>query len=187
MERLADDDEAALDLLIEEHAPALLRFASRALGGDRDGAEDVAQEVFIRVWKARRRWRPTASVRTFLFTIAARLCLNRRRSLARSPVSRPLPEAGCEDAACAHDGPDPERSAWARELGGALARELAALPANQRAALLLRTDAGLSYRAIAVALDTSAAAVESLLSRARARLRERLGGWLTEGNPPGRG
>ncbi len=179
MKRLARDDEGALDALVAAFAPALLRFARRTLA-DADEAEDVVQEAFVRLWRARHRWQPTASLSTYLYTIVTRVCLNRRRSQRRRPAHGPLP---AEDEA-AHPGdraPDPERLAASAQLGAALAAELAALPPNQRAALLLRHEGGLSYQAIAAALDTTAGAVESLLSRARLRLRSRLAGWLTEG------
>ncbi|HVN76682.1 MAG TPA: sigma-70 family RNA polymerase sigma factor [Thermoanaerobaculaceae bacterium] len=196
MERIARDDDGALEELVCAFAPALLRFAGRTLS-DTEGAEDVVQEAFVRVWRARRRWRPTAGVSTYLYTIVARLCLNRRRSLSRRPGRVPLLED--DDRSHPADGaPDPERLAASSELRRALAEELAALPRNQRAALLLRHEGGLSYQEIAAALDTTPAAVESLLSRARARLRHRLAGWLgggtaaagtghSEGNPAARG
>ena len=185
MERLAHDDDAALEALIHAFAPALLRFARRTLF-DPDDAEDVVQDAFVRVWRARHRWQPSARVSTYLYTIVTRLCLNRRRWLSRRPQHTLLPEA--EDGAVPGDGaPGPERLAASSQLRRALTVELAALPPNQRVAVLLRHECGLSYQEIAAALDTSAAAVESLLSRARTRLRRRLAGWMTEGNPARRG
>lgn len=182
MERLARDDETALGSLVAAFAPALLRFARRALLSDPNEAEDVVQEAFVRLWLARRRWQPTASLHTYLYTIVTRLCLNRRRSFLRRPTHGPLPDAS-EPAHPGDRGPDPERLAVSSQLRRALAAELAALPPSQRAAVLLRHEGGLSYQAIATALDTTAGAVESLLSRARTRLRARLASWVTEGNP----
>ena len=186
MRRLARDDEDALAALVAALAPALLRFARRTLLGDAVEAEDVVQEAFVRLWQARHRWQPTASLPTYLYTIVTRLSLNRRRSFLRRTAHAPLPEAD----APAHPGdgsPDPERLAESSQLRRALAAELAALPPSQRAAVLLRHEGGLSYQAIAAALDTTAGAVESLLSRARNRLRARLAFWVTEGNPGERG
>ncbi len=185
MARIARDDDGALAELVGAFGPALVRFARRTLR-DPEDAEDVVQDAFVRVWGARRRWRPTACVSTYLYTIVTRLCLNRRRSLLRRPAHAPLPDA--DDGAHPGDGaPGPERLAAAAQLRRALASELAQLPSSQRAAVLLRHEGGLSYQEIAVALDTTAAAVESLLSRARSRLRARLGGWLTEGTTSPRG
>ena len=186
MERIAANDEAALDALVAAFAPALLRFARRTLVGNPNDAEDVVQEAFVRVWRARHRWRPTACVSTYLYTIVTRLCLNRRRSQLRRPARVTLPEA--DEAAHPGDGaPDPERLASSAQLRRVLAAELSALPPNQRAAVLMRHEGGLSYEAIATALDTTAGAVESLLSRARTRLRDRLAGWRTEGSLAPRG
>jgi len=187
MERVARDDEAAFACLVGEEGPALLAFAARTLGGDRSDAEDVVQEVFVRVWRARHRWQPTARVRTYLFTIATRLCLNRLRGRRRSPAGAEIPDDHEHRADFTDRTPGPEDAAGARQLGDALRAELDRIPAAQRTALLLRCDAEMSYAEIAAALDTSAAAVESLLSRARARLRERLSAWRSEGNPPSRG
>jgi RNA polymerase sigma-70 factor (ECF subfamily) len=188
MERTARDDEQAFAELVAALAPSLLRFVARTLGGGASEAEDVVQETFVRLWKARHRWRPEAAVRTYLFTIASRLCINRARGLRRRPAAVPFePPAGSDAPEIPDPAADPERAAHASQLRAAIGEELAALAPNQRAAMLLRHEADLSYQEIAAALDTSAAAVESLLSRARARLRARLAGWRSEGNPGDRG
>lgn len=187
MERVARDDEEAFAELVQALAPSLLRFVRRALAAQAAEAEDLVQEVFVRVWKARHRWRPDATVKGYVFTIAARLCLNYARGRRRAPALQPVrpedePYPDLADAAAG-----PERLLQSSQLRAALDREISALPPNQRAALLLRHGEELSHREIAVALDTTGAAVESLLSRARARLRQRLAGWFAEGNRGGRG
>jgi RNA polymerase sigma-70 factor (ECF subfamily) len=187
MERTAGDDEQAFAELVGALAPPLLRFVSRTLGGGSE-AEDVVQDAFVRLWQARRRWRPEAAVKTYLFTIGARLCMNRARGQQRRPAPASLEAPQSADATELRDpAADPERVAHARQLRAAISEELAALAPNQRAAFLLRHEAELSYQEIAAALDTSPAAVESLLSRARARLRERLAAWRIEGTPANRG
>lgn len=185
--RIQRDDEHALAELVAALGPSLLGFVERALGSRGHEAEDVAQEAFIRLWRARHRWRPSATVRTFLFTIASRLCLNRQRGWRRRPA---VPLVADEDGVAPElrdEAPDPERLAAAAQLRRSLREEIATLPPNQRLALLLKLVEGLRYDEIAAALDCSPAAVESLLSRARARLRRRLACFWTGGNPGERG
>lgn len=187
MQRVACDDEQAFAELVATLGPALLGFVHRALGSRGHEAEDVAQESFIRLWRARHRWRPSAAVQTYLFTIATRLCLNRQRGWRRRPAVPLNQHDDCVAPEPRDQAPDPERLAAAAELRRSLRDELAALAPNQRLALLLKLVEGLRYDEIAAALDCSASAVESLLSRGRARLRQRLARFWTEGNPGGRG
>lgn len=187
MQRVARDDEKAFAELVTALGPALLGFVQRALGSRGHEAEDVVQEAFIRLWRARHRWRPAAAVQTYLFTIATRLCLNRQRGWRRRPS---VPLLADEDSVAPEPrdhAPDPERLAASAQLRHTLREEMAALAPNQRLALLLKLVEGLRYDEIAAALDCSASAVESLLSRGRARLRQRLARFWTEGNPGGRG
>ncbi|HPC82644.1 MAG TPA: RNA polymerase sigma factor [Thermoanaerobaculaceae bacterium] len=183
MLRIAADDEHALSELVEAVGPALLAFVERSLGSRGHEAEDIAQEAFIRLWRARHRWRPAATVRTYLFTIATRLALNRQRGWKRRPPEVSLALDDGQELEPADGAPDPERLAASSQLRRLLAGELASLPTAQRFALLLKTVGGLRYEEIAEALGVSAAAVESLLSRARARLRPRLAAFRTEGKP----
>jgi RNA polymerase sigma-70 factor, ECF subfamily len=187
MEKVARDDERAFAALVERLAPSLLRFVRRTLAVQAAEAEDLVQEVFIRVWKARHRWRPEASVKGYVFTIASRLCLNYARGQRRAPALQPI-DPGEEPALQLPDGAaGPDRLLQSGQLKAAIEREISTLPPYQRAVLLLRHAEELSYQEIAVALDTSGPAVESLLSRARSHLRGRLAGWLTEGKSKGRG
>jgi RNA polymerase sigma-70 factor, ECF subfamily len=187
MRRVAHDDEQAFAALVAALGPALLGFVRRSLGAAAHEAEDVVQEAFVRLWRARHRWQPSAAVRTYLFTIAGHLCLNRQRGWRRQPAVLPMVDHDGISLPIPDPAPDPERAAASAQLRVVLREELAALPASQRAALLLKLIGGLRYDEIAVALDTTAAAVESLLSRARARLRPRLAHFLREGKPPTRG
>jgi len=188
LEQIGQDDEAAFAVLIERTGPRLLRFALKMLNADRGAGEDLVQETYLRVWQARHRWRPDAPTEAvadaYLFTIASRLCLNRRRLLSRRPAETPLPPEESDAAAAMVDGDgSPLARLTERRFRGAITEALAELPPQQRAALLLRAMEGLRYQEIAAILDTSPGAVESLLVRARNRLRGRLSTWFGAGNP----
>jgi RNA polymerase sigma-70 factor (ECF subfamily) len=188
LEKIGQDDEAAFAALIERTGPRLLRFALKMLEADRGAAEDLVQETFLRVWQARHRWQPEASTEavaeSYFFTIASRLCLNRRRLLSRRPAETPLPGVETDAASeMVDNGGSPLDRLTDRRFRGAITEALAELPPQQRAALLLRAMEGLRYQEIAAILDTSPGAVESLLVRARNRLRERLSRWLGAGKP----
>lgn len=175
MERLAAGDDTALAELVSRWQKPVLAHVARFLGCSAEEARDVAQEAFLRVWRERRRWQPRAAFSTWLFTIVLNLCRNRRRSERRRPQLVPITVSDHGDPL-----PDPPASVaddpFARARTGELARRvrraLAALPANQRAVVLLRRFEGMSYREIAAVLDLSQGAVESLLVRARRALAE---------------
>jgi len=170
MGRLAADDEPAMTELIEHWQRPVLAFICRSLGCDDDEARDLAQEVFLRVWRQRRRWKPTAAFSTWLFTIVTNLCRNRRRDLGRRPDLVPLDFDDRGDPALdlqCSVADDPHARAEASALAGRLQRALEKLPENQRSALLLKRFQDMSYRQIAEILDVTTSAVDSLLVRAR--------------------
>lgn len=177
MARVALGDEAAFRGLVERHQTAVIGTVARMLGGASD-AEDIAQEVFVRVWRSAPRYRPTAKFTTWLFTITRNLVFNecRRRSRAEffpmehaDGTPRDFEDAGAEAPSC-----DLRR----RELQDAIDAAMAALPGNQRLALVLRRHESMPYEDIAEVLGTSVPAVKSLLFRARDELRRRLAPWL---------
>jgi len=145
----------------------LLGFVYRFLGCSGDDARDLAQEVFLRLWRRRRKWRPTAGFSTWLFTIAGNLCRNRKRDLGRRPALVPL-----EDGA--DDSQDPLSRAESAQMARKVRDAIALLPETQREAVLLRHFGGLSYREIAEISGSTPAAVDSMLVRARRTLAKRL-------------
>lgn len=151
-------DERAL----AAHASVLYRLACRLLGGAQD-AEDVLQEVYERAWTALRRgrFRGDAEPLTWLYRITTNVALNRLRA-QRAPEQTLPPDESV-------DTPRGEAAVALRELGAALAL----LPADQRAALVLKELEGLSTREVARVLERTEGAVEQLLVRARATLRAR--------------
>lgn len=164
--RSASGDRRAFDRIVARHGSLALRLAAR-IAPDRQSAEDIAQEAMVRIWHragdfdARR-----ARFTTWLHRIVVNLCID----LGRRAKPVPLPEN--------FDIPDPaagaEESMEHDERRAALARAMDDLTAGQRAALTLVYDEGLSGAEAAEALGVTTKAVERLLARARAHLRERL-------------
>ena len=182
MLRFQSGDEAAFDDLVREHQQPVQAFLFR-YSSDRGRTEDLTQEVFLRVYQARYRYRPEASFKTWILTIATRLALNeirgiRRRRRVFAELQDPRDDAEAEghpmQAAIDTRESSPVDRAIERELGSFLDDCILRLPEKQRAALLLSRTRDLSYREIAAALDLSVLAVKSLLTRARETLRTRL-------------
>jgi RNA polymerase sigma-70 factor (ECF subfamily) len=177
MLRLQKGDENAFTEIVVSHERLVLNFAYRYLGDERK-AEDVAQETFMRVFKARHKWRPQAAFRTWLLTITTRLCLNEIRSQKRERrvLRRVTDSADGDFWANAEDtkGPSPAEHVIARERAELVHGAIAELSESQRTALLLHRFEGLSYKEVAQVMDLTLEAVRSLLVRARKNLRRHL-------------
>ncbi|HYA02058.1 MAG TPA: sigma-70 family RNA polymerase sigma factor, partial [Syntrophobacteria bacterium] len=132
-------------------------------------AEDVTQEVFLRIYQAASRFQARGRVRTWVFTIAYNLAMNELKRRRRRRVFGFLVAGGRDSVAV-----NPLDLSERLELEETLTKALAQLPDNQRAALLLRVRDELSYQEIGEILGVSRASVESLLFRARERLRRLL-------------
>jgi RNA polymerase sigma-70 factor (ECF subfamily) len=178
MSEVAEGDLSAFRELVELHQKSLLNFIARFIG-DKTGAEDMAQEVFIRVFKSARGYTPQSKFKTWLFKIATNLCLNKIRDNKHQPQLVDLfelNEAGF--IAIAPDTYSPERALEYRELRDVIKNALKKLPKNQRIALLLQKYNGFSYNEISQIMGYSVAAVESLIQRARQNLRKMLALYL---------
>jgi RNA polymerase sigma factor (sigma-70 family) len=166
MARVARGDPAACQTLVERHLSRIVAFAARTLG-DPSAAEDVAQEVFTRVWMHAKRWRPgPARLTTWLHRIAFNLCMDqasRQRGAALDDVPE-LPD-------CRYDG---ARIAEDHDLQAHVTAALRTLPESQRAAIILCHYQGFPNGEAAAVLGISVEALESLLARGRRALRERL-------------
>jgi RNA polymerase sigma-70 factor (ECF subfamily) len=174
MEKIARGDEKAFRQLIERHQHAVIGTVARMLN-DPHEAEDIAQQVFVRVWNAAAKWKPEAKFTTYLFTIARNLVFNEsRRRSRKKEISLDQQEENNPALTQADGGMQPDQGIEKRELHQSIDRAIAALPEQQRMAVVLRTFEGLDYEDIARALDTSVSSVKSLLFRARASLRESL-------------
>lgn len=179
LERFREGDESAFDQIVVHYRAMVHRFIFRTVQ-DAERAEDLSQEVFLRVYKARCRYRPSARFRTWLFTIAARLCLNEIRSRRREHrVIVPMPrgrDPGEEiEQSVADPGARPASMVLEEaELEEAVRSAIADLPPAQRAAILLLRFEELSYKEIAESLGISVMATKSLINRGRESLRIRL-------------
>ncbi len=193
MLRVQQDDAGAFEEL-------MLRYQNRVaslmthLVGKRDLAEDLTQDIFLRIYRSRKRYIPGSKFSTWLYTIAHNVASNSRRSLSRrrevNLVGQESGEFGgnpLDHAALAASGLMPTRQLDKAELSGVVQIAIAALNERQRMAVLLNKFEHLGYEEIAEVMELTPQAVKSLLSRARANLREVLEPYLEQGaqvSPP---
>jgi len=155
----------AFNKIVLRYQQQAWRTAYRLLG-DAMEAEDVSQETFLKILKAAPRYRPTASFRTYLYTIVYRLCLDTRKK-SRPSLMDTIPDRPSAS-------PSAVETLVSRERGEEIRHALKSLPLNQRTAIVLKHDEGLSYAEIAQVMDTSLKSVEMLIRRAREKLRSKL-------------
>jgi RNA polymerase sigma-70 factor (ECF subfamily) len=178
MRRIAVGDDLAFRSLVERHQRLVIGTVARMIGPAE--AEDVAQQVFINVWKSAPRWRPTAKFTTWLLTITKRLVFNesRRRGRARLLPQSPLSHGEEHLPEYPDSTPGPDGQMLERELHHAIESAMASLPEKERLAVVLRRHEERSYEEIALVLGVSLPAVKSLLFRARNTLKQRLAPYL---------
>ncbi|MFN2542302.1 MAG: RNA polymerase sigma factor [Chthoniobacterales bacterium] len=175
---IAGGDMAAFEQLVERHQALVAGTAGRMLGSNSD-VEDIAQQVFIRVWKSAGRYRPRAKFTTWLLKITRNLVFNElRRTKRRAQMSLQTEPQAEEIALPDESTPAPDASLLEDELRRTIENAITQLPDAQRMALILRRYEELSYEDIAEVLDLSVPAVKSLLFRARTELRARLSKYL---------
>jgi RNA polymerase sigma-70 factor (ECF subfamily) len=178
--RAAAGDKHAFEALVHRHQRPILNFIFRFLG-DRAEAEELTQEVFLRVWKSARTYQPDAKFTTWLYRIATNLCINKQRSIrirkwilvSQSPEQNQKsddsfnPSEGAENTT-------PENHLINSERSRRLLNALHDLPSNQRLAIVLQIYDGMSYHEISQIMGRSVSAVDSLLIRAKKNLRKKL-------------
>jgi RNA polymerase sigma-70 factor (ECF subfamily) len=172
-------DDRAFEALVERHQRLVVGTVGRMLGTNSD-AEDIAQQVFVRVWKSAKRYEPRAKFTTWLLKITRNLVFNELRRRSRHPAV-PLQSETAEEERPLRDDRAiaPDASLLDEELQKAVDAAIAQLPETQRMAVILRRYEELSYEEIAETLEQSVSAVKSLLFRARTELRESLKRYLS--------
>lgn len=178
MELISAGDSEAFEQLVERHQRLVVGTVSRMLANNSD-AEDIAQQVFVRVWKSAKRYVPRAKFTTWLLKITRNLVFNELRRRSRH-AHVPLQSESEEEERPIRDerAVAPDASLLEQELQNAIDAAIANLPETQRLAVILRRYEELSYEEIAETLDQSVSAVKSLLFRARTELRESLQRYL---------
>jgi RNA polymerase sigma-70 factor (ECF subfamily) len=192
MLQIRDDVPGAFEVLVERYQHRLVGVLTHLIGKV-DEAEDLTQDVFLRIYRARKGYKPKAKFSTWLFTIANNLAMNHLRSRGRNPAQamgmgmgfdgasgtqtglRPL-----EDQAIAREG-TPSAQMRSVELSDVVREALDILGEDQKLAVLLNKFEDMSYADIAEVMGRSEAAVKSLLARARTHLREQLEPYLKTG------
>jgi len=170
----------AFEVLINRHQRSVLNFIFRFLGNRAD-AEDLTQEVFLRVWKAAGTYKPDAKFTTWLYRIATNLCINRqhairiRRLFVQSHIQEQIQNS--KDSSIIGESAgilSPEERLIDSEQSVRLLNALNELPTSQRVAIVLRIYDEMSYQEIAQIMDRSVSSVDSLLIRAKKNLHRKL-------------
>lgn len=196
MRRFQEGDDAAFEVLVHKYQGLVLALVRRYLGSRYAGVDDVGQQVFVRIYRGKHTWRPTAQVKTWIYSITVNACLNEIRHLKSAKERRvgtftaifgsgsgaegDERETGHEDRSARAPGAPVEEGEVALRVRAAVDR----LPEQQRLALVLVRFHGCSYEDVAATMNTTVPAVKSLLTRARDSLRQRLSDLVEAGGEP---
>lgn len=183
-------DEASFDLLLRRHRTPLVNFLYRMVR-DRATAEDLAQEVFLRVYRARKQYAPSAKFTTWLFRIATNLALNSIRDNRHRQMETSIDAPVDEEDAAPRELPSREmridEHMMDRDRCEFIRRAIASLPEKQRVAVLLHKYEEMDYGEIAKILECSESALKSLLFRAYETLRVQLAPLIAQPVQPSAG
>ncbi len=185
MLRVKDGDVQAFELLVEKYKHPIVNVIYRMLH-DLDEAEDLAQNVFIRVFQSAGRYEVSAKFSTWIFTIARHLCLNEIRRRGRHPAQSLDSSQSDDPEQAPRQYPDgktfsPPEAFLHGELEQKIRQALDELPDKQRLAIELCQQDELSYEEIALVLGCSVSATKSLIHRGRETLKEKLKPYLRTG------
>ncbi len=177
MEHVVSDSQDAFRVLVERYQGRVLNLVARFIG-DRDRAEEIGQEAFLRVFIHRARYRPGGKFSTWLFTIAVNLAKNEIRYRVRHRREMSIDIEPDQPGAIVHtlsdQGERADASVGRDEVDRAVTAAIARLPERYRAALVLRDIEGLSYEEVGSILNIPGGTVRSRINRARLMLRDKL-------------
>ncbi len=178
MLRVKEGDIIAFEELVEIHQGSVIGTVAKMLGSANE-AEDIAQQVFVRIWKSAHRYEPQAKFTTWMFTITRNLVFNEVRRRQRKPtVSVEEREEESHQVVEDHATIRPDEEVLHSELEKAVDDAIQALPEKQRMAVILRRYEEMPYEDIGKVLKLSVPAVKSLLFRARTQLKLNLQKYL---------
>ena len=192
MKRFQKGDVSAFEVLLHKYEGPVHSLVRRYLGSRSSGVEDVAQQVFIRIYRSKHTYEPKAKVGTWIYRITVNTCLNEIRRMGAEKNRR---VAGFTAVFGSGGGDDSESEASpaladaraeapparleADEVAARVREAVDALPESQRLAVVLSRYHGCSYEDVAAAMESSVPAIKSLLMRARENLRKALSRYVT--------
>lgn len=178
MLRFKQGDNSSFEALLDKYHNSIINFIYRFIG-DKAEAEDLAQEVFLRIYRAKENYTPKAKFSTWIYRIAKNLVLNELRTKISHKLSSleemvSTEEGGELPRQLADDKPSTLVELERQDLIRAVRKAIDLLPTNQKLAVILRRYEELSYEEIAEVMSCSVLAVKSLLNRAKEALKEKL-------------
>ena len=181
-------DEGAFSVLVNRHRNSIVNLTYRYLGNRAD-AEDLAQEVFLKVYRARQRYEARAKFTTWLYRVAVNASLNEVRNRKSRPTHGAAPLTGTVDSdfvpsLADHGAESPPEGVEREELKEQVRAAVDDLPDRQKMALLLNKFHGLSYEDLSETMEMTIPAIKSLLVRARENVRRRIEPYLRSGAGP---
>ena len=173
--RAAAGDGAAFHALVERHRAMVYRLAYQFAGNHHD-AEDIAQDVFIKVYRSLDRFRYDAQLTSWLYRVVMNACIDHRRRQSPAGWAPFTEDAELKMVNTPEAGPGPEDQAYGGQIGEVLEAEIRRLPPGQRLVFTMRHHEGLKLSEIAAALDLAEGTVKRQLHAAVHRLRAALAG-----------
>ena len=171
MALIAKGEKSAFDVIVKRHQNALINYFMR-YSGNLDTAAELSQEVFLRIYKARDRYKPKAKFTTYLFRVAHNLAINELIAKKR-PNTKPLDNDEKMETLTIPDD-NPETGTMAIETSDTIKEAMMQLNPAERSAIILKYTQGMSYKEISKSTGRSVAGVESLLIRAKTKLKVEL-------------